>query len=166
INGNPLVNMSCLVAVNGPIYNVTTDEQGRFGVQINLARANTYTYALSFLGNDKYSASFNSTKLILTAKKTSITAKDKAFKASAKTKSFSVTLKTVKNPYDGKTYLNKGKKITLTVNGKTYSALTNAKGVAKFTIKLTKKGKYTAKVKFAGDKTYKASSKSVKITIN
>uniref|UniRef100_UPI00386F8C66 zinc ribbon domain-containing protein n=1 Tax=Methanobrevibacter sp. TaxID=66852 RepID=UPI00386F8C66 len=164
INGNPLANMSCLVAVNGPIYNVTTDDQGRFGVQVNLARANTYTYALSFLGNDKYSASFNSTKLILTAKKTSITAKAKTFKVKA-TKSFSVTLKTVKNPYDGKTYLNAGKKITLKINGKTYTAKTNAKGVAKFTIKLTKKGKYAAKIKFAGDKTYKASSKSVKITI-
>ena len=164
INGNPLSNMSCLVAVNGPIYDVVTDDQGRFGVQVNLAAANTYTYALSFLGNGKYSASFNSTKLILTAKKTSITAKAKTYKVKAK-KSFSVTLKTVKNPYDGKTYLKKGKKITLTINGKTYTAKTNAKGVAKFTIKLTKKGKYTAKIKFAGDKTYKASSKSVKITV-
>ena len=164
INGNPLANMSCLVAVNGPIYNVTTDDQGRFGVQINLARANTYTYALSFLGNDKYSASFNSTKLILTAKKTSITASAKTFKAKA-TKTISVTLKTVKNPYNGKTYLNKGKKITLKINGKTYTAKTNAKGVAKFTIKLTKKGKYAATIKFAGDKTYKASSKKIKVII-
>ena len=166
INGNPLANMTCYVAVNGPIYEVQTDEQGRFGVQINLNAANNYTYALAFLGNDQYGASFNSTKLILTAKKTSITAKAKSFKATAKTKSFSVTLKTIKNPYDGKMYLKKGKKITLTVNGKTYTAYTNAKGVAKFNIKLTKKGKYTAKVKFAGDKTYTGSSKSVKITIN
>ena len=35
----------------------------------------------------------------------------------------------------------------------------------KFNIKLTKKGTYTAKITFAGDKTYKASSKSIKITI-
>ena len=74
-------------------------------------------------------------------------------------------MKTVKNPYDGKTYLYKGKKLTLKINGKTYTAKTNAKGVAKFTIKLTKKGKYAAKVKFAGDKTYKASSKSMKVII-
>ena len=37
--------------------------------------------------------------------------------------------------------------------------------IAKFTIKLTKKGKYTAKIKFAGDKTYKSAKKSIKITI-
>jgi hypothetical protein len=164
INGNPLANMTCYVAVNGPIYEVTTDEQGRFGVQVNLAAANTYTYALSFLGNDQYGASFNCSKLILTAKKTSITAKAKTYKVKAK-KTFSVTLKTVKNPYNGKTYLKAGKKVTLKVNGKTYTAKTNSKGVAKFTLKLTKKGKYTAKIKFAGDKTYKASSKSVLIAI-
>ena len=51
------------------------------------------------------------------------------------------------------------------VNGKTYTAKINAKGVAKFNIKLTKKGKYTAKIKFAGDRTYNACSKSIKITI-
>jgi hypothetical protein len=30
---------------------------------------------------------------------------------------------------------------------------------------LTKKGKYAAKVSFAGDKTYKASSKKIMVTI-
>ena len=165
INGNPLVNKTVQIAVNGPIYNVTTDEQGRAGLQVNLAAANTYTYALSFQGDDKYKASpLASSKLTVTKKKTSITASSKTFKAKAK-KTISVTLKTVKNPYNGKTYLKAGKKVTLKVNGKTYTAKTNAKGVAKFTIKLTKKGKYSATVKFAGDKTYKASSKSIKITV-
>ena len=165
INGNPLANRTCQIAVNGPIYPATTDKDGKFGIAVNLAIANTYTYALSFSGDDNYKASFASTKLILKAKKTSITAKAKSFKAKAKTKSISVTLKTTKNAYDGKTYLKKGKKITLKVKGKTYTAKTNAKGIAKFNIKLTKKGKYTARFSFAGDQTYKASSKSVKITI-
>jgi hypothetical protein len=71
----------------------------------------------------------------------------------------------VKNPYNGKTYLKKGKKVTLKINKKTYTGKTNSKGIVKFKIKLTKKGKYTAKIKFAGDKTYKACSKSIKVTI-
>ncbi|WP_406536104.1 hypothetical protein [Methanobrevibacter sp.] len=164
-NGNALANKTCYIAVNGPIYTATTDKDGKFGIPVNLAAANTYTYALTFLGDDHYQASFASTKLILKAKKTSITAKAKTFKAKAKTKSISVTLKTVKNQHNGKTYLKAGKKITLKIKGKKYTAKTNAKGVAKFNIKLAKKGKYTAKFSFAGDKTYNASTKSIKITI-
>ena len=51
------------------------------------------------------------------------------------------------------------------INGKTYSAKTNEKGQATFSLKITKKGKFNASIKFAGDKTYEESSKSVKITI-
>lgn len=165
-NGNPLVNKTVQIAVNGPIYNVTTDEYGRAGLQINLAAANTYTYALSFQGDDMYNAApIASSKLILTKKATTIKATDKTFKSTAKTKTVSVQLTTSKNPYDGKTYLSAGKKITLKVNGKTYTAKTDKNGIAKFNINLTKKGKYTASIKFAGDNTYKGSSKSIKITI-
>ncbi|MEE3418772.1 MAG: Ig-like domain repeat protein, partial [Methanosphaera sp.] len=166
INGKPLVNKTVQIAVAGPIYNVTTDELGRAGLQVNFLAANTYTYALSFKGDDQYKASpLASTKLTVTKKKTTISASSKKFKAKAKTKTISVTLKTVKNPYDGKTYLKSGKKITLKVNGKTYTAKINAKGVAKFKIKLTKKGKYTAAISFKGDNTYQASSKKISIQI-
>ena len=57
-------------------------------------------------------------------------------------------------------------KVTLKVNGKTYTAKTTSKGKATFKItKLTKKGKFTAKINFAGNNYYKASSASKKITI-
>ena len=164
-DGNLLANKTVQIAVNGPVYNVTTDDKGRAGLQVNLAVANTYTYALSFAGDNQYNgAPLASSKLTVTKKPTSISATSKAFKSSAKTKSISVTLKTVKNK-DGKTYLRKGKKLTLKVNGKTYTVKTNAKGIAKFSIKLSKKGKFNALIKFAGDKTYKSSAKTVKITI-
>ena len=52
------------------------------------------------------------------------------------------------------------------INGKTYSAKTNAKGQATFKItKLTKKGTYSAVINYAGDTTYKSVSKTVKISI-
>ena len=76
-----------------------------------------------------------------------------------------MTLKTSKNKYDGKTYLSKGKKITLKINGKTYSGKTNNKNIVKFKVKLNKKGKYTATIKFSGDSTYKASNKKIKVNI-
>lgn len=63
-------------------------------------------------------------------------------------------------------YLNSGKKITLNVNGKTYTAKINSKGIATFKLKLTKKGKYTAKISYAGQYLlYEASSTNAKITI-
>ena len=52
-----------------------------------------------------------------------------------------------------------------TINKKTFKGTTNTKGKATITIKLTKKGTFKAVVKFAGDKNYKASSKTVKITV-
>ena len=165
-DNNVLANKTVQIAINGEIYNKTTDNEGKAGIQVNFANANTYTYAISFQGDDKYNAApMASSKLTVTKKKTTIKATNKVFKAKTKTKKISVTLKTVKNQYDKKTYLKSGKKVTLKVNGKTYTAKINKKGVAKFTIKITKKGKYTAKIKFAGDKTYKASSKTIKIRI-
>ncbi|WP_296879066.1 Ig-like domain-containing protein [uncultured Methanobrevibacter sp.] len=165
-DNNVLANKTVQIAINGKIYTRTTDDQGRAGIQVNFANANTYSYAISFQGDDTYNAApMASSKLTVTKKKTSIKASNKVFKVKTKTKKISVTLKTVKNQYDKKTYLKSGKKVTLKVNGKTYTAKINKKGVAKFTIKITKKGKYTAKIKFAGDKTYKASSKTIKIRI-
>ena len=165
-NGNALASKTIQIALDGKIYNVTTNDNGNARLQVNISSANTYTCAVSFKGDDGYNgASLVCTQLTVSKKSTSITASAKTFKAKAKTKSVSVTLKTSKNKLDGKTYLSKGKKLTLTVNKKTYTAKTNSKGVAKFSIKLTKKGKYNATIKFAGDKTYKAASKKIKITI-
>lgn len=165
-DGKALSGKTVQIAVNGPIYNVTTDSQGRAALDINLAQANIYTYALSFSGDDGYNAApIASSKLTVTHKTTSIEASSQTFKATAKTKTVSATLKVSKNPYDGKTYLSPNKKITLKVDGKTYSAYANSKGAVKFNIKITKKGKYSAALRFAGDNTYEACSKTIKIKI-
>ena len=166
VNGNALANKTLQIAFNSKVYDVVTDDEGKAGIKISVSSAGTYSYVVSFTGDDKYdAASMVSSKVVITKKKTTIKASSKAFKVNAKTKKVSVTLKTVKNPYDKKTYLKNGKKLTLKVNGKTYTTKTNKKGVAVFKIKLTKKGKYTASIKFKGDKTYKAASKKIKITI-
>ena len=60
----------------------------------------------------------------------------------------------------------KNTKVTLKVNGKTYSAKTNAKGQATFKItKLTKKGKHTATIKYVGSKYYNAKTVKAKIIV-
>lgn len=56
-------------------------------------------------------------------------------------------------------------KVSLKVNGKTYSANTNSKGQASIKItKLTKKGSYNAVITFAGNAYYNKLTKTVKIT--
>lgn len=60
----------------------------------------------------------------------------------------------------------KNTKVTLTVNGKIYSAKTNSKGVATFKLtKLIKKGKFTAVVKYVGNSYYNAKTVKPKITV-
>ena len=94
----------------------------------------------------------------ITKKKTKITAKSKTFKSKTKTKKYTITLKTGKTPL-------KNKKIKLRLRGKTYSAKTNKKGKATFKLKIIKKGRFKATVRFYGDKYYKATKKTVYIKI-
>jgi len=164
--GNPLANKTIYIGYNGVTLNRTTDENGFANVQINLKNAGLYTFVIVFLGDEDYNATMAVHKVNIEKKTTSISASAKTYKATAKTKKYTVTLKTIKgSSIDGKTYLAKGKKVTLTINGKTYTAKTNAKGQATFSLKITKKGKFAAKVSFAGDNTYKEANKSVKLTI-
>lgn len=112
------------------------------------------------LTSDNYNATAKTVKITINKEKTKITAKNKKFKRSQKTKKYTIALKNSK----GKAV--KKLKVTLKVKGKTYTAKTNAKGKATFKIKkLTKKGKYTATIKFKGNAYYLKSSKKVKITI-
>ncbi|MBQ6098317.1 MAG: Ig-like domain repeat protein [Methanobrevibacter sp.] len=165
-SGKALANKSVKIGFNAKVYNTTTDANGWAQLQINLAKAGTYTFAVGFLGDDDYLGAFEVYKITVTKKTTSISASDKSFKASA-AKSYTVTLKTEKGAsVDGKTYLGAGKIVKITVNGKTYSAKTNDKGQATFKLAISKKGTYNASIKYAGDNTYNSANKSVKITIN
>ena len=95
-----------------------------------------------------------------TQKDTKLTAPKKTYKAAAKSKKYTVTLK------DSKNKAIKNVTLTLKVNGKTYKAKTNSKGKATFNItKLKKNGTFTATIKFAGNKNYKAKTKNVKIKV-
>jgi len=165
--GNPLVNKTVLIGYNGKTLYRTTNATGDATVQINLRDANRLTFATTFLGDEDYNATMSVYLITIVKKPVTMTAPAKTYKASVETKSYTVTLKSIKGAScDGKTYFAAGKKVTLKVNGKTYTTKTNAKGQATFKItNLKKKGTFTAKVSYAGDTTYKAVSKSVKLTI-
>ena len=122
-----------------------------------------YKAVITYSGDNVYDA-FTITKEIsikkpITKKASKITAKKKTFKKSLKTKKYTVTLKSGKTPI-------KKVKLIIKIGKKTFKATTNAKGKATFKIKkLTKKGRYTAKITFKGNKYYKATTKKVKIVL-
>ena len=166
-NNNPVSGERVKLSYGKNVIYKTTDGQGIVSFVINAQVAGTYKSSLYFAGDEKYNSASASFSIKVNKKPITITAKAKTFKVKVKTKKYVVTLKTKKcSSNNGKIYLKSGKKVTLKVNGKTYTAKINAKGKATFKItKLTKKGKFIAYIKFAGDKTYKAATKKVKITV-
>ena len=119
----------------------------------------TFTFTKSQNTNQSTSSGSTQTVNAPVKKVSKITAKKATFKKSKKVKKYTITLKSGKNPI-------KKVKVSLKVKGKTYKATTNAKGKATFKItKLNKKGTFTATVKFAGNKNFKATTKKVKIVV-
>ena len=158
-DGKLLANKEIKFGFNGKIYNKTTDDKGIAELQINLQRADIYTFAVCFLGDDDFNSSFAVAKITVKKQTPSLTVPAKSYGANAKTKTISATFKSA----SGKVIA--GKKITFTVNGKTYTANTNDKGVASVNVSLNKKGTYSFTAKFAGDNTYAAISKTAKLTL-
>ena len=163
-DGNPIANTPMEIGFNGVVYTyekdgIITDGDGYAKLQINLGYKGVYTFAICFLGNDKYNASFVVAKITVGTQKPSLTLPNKSYAASAKTKTLTATFKTAKgNPIADKW-------ITFTLNGKTYKGKTNAQGVASVNVSLNSKGTYSFVAKFAGDSTYTAINKTAKLTI-
>ena len=148
------------VVLNGKTITGVTDSNGQFKVSTDGLVPKSYTASMTFAGDDYLMQSSATVNVVVKKATPKMTAKKATFKAKKKTKKYSIVLKDNKNKAMSKV------KVTLKVKGKTYKATTNTKGKATFKItKLTKKGKYTAKVKFAGNKNYNAVTKKVKITV-
>ena len=148
------------VNLNGKSKTYVVDKNGMIKISTKDLPVGTYTATINFASNDEYAKSTKAVKITVKKATPKLTAKAKTFKKSVKTKKYKVTLKTDLNK------VMKNTKVTIKVNKKTYSAKTNSKGVATFKLtKLTKKGKYTATVKYAGSKYYNAKTVKVKITV-
>ena len=158
------------VTVNGNNYTATLSN-GTATVNISGLNAGVYNAVITYSGDDNYLFANTTASLkvvsevtptpitVVSKIATKIIAKKQTFKVK-KTKKYSITLKTSAGKVIKKV------KVYLKVKGKTYSAKTNNKGKATFKLKkLTKKGKYTAKITYKGNAKYYASSKKVKLTV-
>ena len=156
--GNPLANKEVTITFNGKTQTGITNSAGVVKFRLAATKTGTQKLVVKFNNDSNYVASTLTATVKITKEATKLTANKKAFKAK-KTKKYNIVLKDSK-----KKGINKVK-VTLKIKDKIYNAKTNSKGNAVFKIKLTKKGTYTTKVKFAGNSYYKAASKKVKITI-
>ena len=157
-NGNPVVNQTVFFIIDD-IITATTDSNGVASIMLSLCEPKDYYIYSQFRGYEEYSASEPVANTIRIIKKvSSLSIKNLSYKVTA-AKKLTATFR------DQNKKLIKNKKVTFTVNGKTYSAKTNSKGVATVKITLNKKGTYTYSAKFAGDSIYAAVTKKAKLTV-
>lgn len=158
-NGKILKNKKVQFLINNKKYIKTTDSKGVAKLQINLEKIGTYTISIGFLSDSKYDASFARSKITITKKSTKISTNTNTYKLKTKSKYITVTLK------DKKGKVIKGKKLKFTINGKTYTATTDKKGVAKIKVTLNQKKTYKYSVIFSGDGKYYKTTGSSKIKV-
>ena len=99
----------------------------------------TYNAKIAYTGSDSIEGTTGSVKVTVIKATPKITVKSAKYKLKAKTIKYTASFKNNKNQ------AIKNTKVTLNVNGKTYSVKTNSKGQGVFKItNLKKKGSYTA----------------------
>ncbi len=157
-SGKALAGKSVSISFNGKIYTATSASSGVVSFTLPAAAAGKYAVTMAFTGDSTYKGSVATSTISIVKQATKLTVAKKTFKKSA-TKKVTAVLK------DNTGKVLKGKKVTMKVNGKTYTAKTNSKGVATFKVKLTKKGTFKATTKFAGDAYYTAKTTSSKIIV-
>ena len=157
-SGKALAGKSVSISFNGKIYTATSASSGVVSFTLPAAAAGKYAVTMAFTGDSTYKGSVATSTISIVKQATKLTVAKKTFKKSA-TKKVTAVLK------DNTGKVLKGKKVTMKVNGKTYTAKTNSKGVATFKVKLTKKGTFKATTKFAGDAYYTAKSVTSKIVV-
>ena len=158
-NNNIIAGKKVTIKVGTISKTLTTNNKGQVVVDISKLVPKTYTATVKFAGDSTYKASSLTVKVVVNKAKPAFTTKQVKVKVKTKTKKIKITLKHNKKGV-------KGKLVTLKIKGKTYKAKTNKNGVATFKVKkLFKKGKYTGKLRFKGDKYYKAISGKVKVIV-
>ena len=156
--GNPIKNGAIKVYIVGKNYTIKTNSLGQAKLPINLY-PKEYPAIIYYLGNGKYESSSIKVNVLVKKVTPNLIASKKTFKLNSKTKSYSATLKDNKGKAIGNV------KISLKINGKTYSIKTNKNGVATFKLLLNKIGNYKLILSFAGNRYYNALSKTLAVYV-
>ncbi len=162
-DGKPIQGKNVTVVIGKYSYNGVTNGKGRIYVTTakKLTSGNYYP-AITFAGDENYTASSGTAKLVVNKATPKFTyTKKVTYKRTSWKKKYTVALKTdlgykMKNTY-----------VVLKVNNVKYKGYTNYKGQITFNLKkLTKKGYYVGYLQYGGDKyCYNALKLKVKITV-
>ena len=140
--------------------NYKTDKNGQIKIDISTLTPKAYNGKITYQGDKNYIESTKTVKVTVKKANPKITATAKTYKLNVKTKKYQIILKNNKNQ------VLKSAKVTLKVNGKTYSGKTNANGKATFSITNLKKiGKFPAVITFPQTSYYNTITKKVTITV-
>ena len=154
------INDAVLTVNLGSVKKYTTNANGQVKINVGTLVPKTYNAKITYAGSNIYESSTGSVKVIVKKAKPKITAKSTHFKFKIKTKKYTAIFK------DNKNKALKNTKVTLKVNGKTYSVKTNNKGQGVFKIiNLRKIGSYIAVITVPANKYYNKVTKKVKITV-
>ncbi len=157
-NGTPIPSKQVVITFNGATYKATTNAKGIATFKLKAASTGYKKATIKVVADNNLKATSKSVTIKINKEASKIAVSAKAFKVKA-TKKVSVTLKSKTGKAISKA------KVTMRVNGKTYSATTNSKGVATFTLKITKAGSFNVITKFAGNKYFTGFSKTSKILV-
>ncbi|MBQ2654189.1 MAG: hypothetical protein IJF83_11580 [Methanobrevibacter sp.] len=163
INNNPIPGLTVKVKIKTSSgYKTFTGKTNAKGIAYIEITAPPKTYSGVTVTSDRDRTILDGkTTVKLTVKKDTpkITASSKSFKVKA-TKKLTITVK-------GSTgSVVKNTNVKIKVNGQTYSAKTNSKGQATFTLsKLNRKGSFTSTITLASNSNYNKATKTIKITV-
>ena len=141
------------------LKNYSTDALGKIKMPLNDLSAGEYGVLISFDGNENYTQSHIFVMVSVAKLSTSLT-------SSKITKSYGETKNLVVNLKDKNGKVLAGKRVSVVLNGVTYTKITDAKGQISIAVpKALAPKTYTAKISFDGDANYVQSAESVKVVI-
>ncbi|AGN16492.1 Ig-like domain-containing protein [Methanobrevibacter sp. AbM4] len=165
--GNALVNKTVQLTVSGVVYNKTTDSNGIAKLQINLNTAKNHKILIYFSGDDQYNSSMAIGNIHVIKKDVKIT-ENSNNKKSVKINKYKTLHFYVKgqNAIKG-TYIQNpvGRKVKVTIKGRTYNLKVNSKGIVTLKVKINKAGTYKIVTKFLGDNTYGSKTYTSKLVV-
>ena len=157
--GKSLSNKKITFTLDNIDYTVYTDANGIATLNFNLNKVNTYTVIAKFNGDDIYLPTTQTAKIHIVKIKTYLSVDKKTYVVTSSAKTVTATLK------DEKGNVLANKEIQFIINGKTYTAKTNANGVATIKATLTAANTYSVSAKFNGDTEYESATVTGNIQI-